>query len=219
MPELKGYKPMHNMGAIVQARMTSERFPGKVMQMLGKRIVLDHVISNLSRSDLLYIVATPQGPEQEPIWDWCAKNEVPCISPKCDENDVLSRYYLAAQAFKLDHIMRVTADCPMLRREFLRMLVDQYFENRCEYTGLDVPNTVPEGMDAEMFSMKTLKAAHENATDPYDREHVSVWMKKNCPYFLVTTPFNFSQLKLSVDTPEELERAAKWMEIFDARKF
>ena len=94
------------------------------------------------------------------------------------ENDVLSRYHQAAVSVKADIIMRVTGDCPLIDPEICgRVLV--LMGNGVEYASNVDPRGWPKGLDCEVFTFDALDRAHKEADDPYDREHVTPWMRRN----------------------------------------
>ncbi len=108
-----------------------------------------------------------------------------------DEFDVLKRFYDCASHYWADTIVRITADCPLIDPKIINSAID-YYNN----TGFPYVYFAPvDGLDVEVFSYELLKEAHEKATLPDDREHVTPYMKR--------------ATKISVDTMEELERVRK----------
>src|ERR1041385_4644053 len=98
--------------AIIQARMTSSRLPGKVMRELCGRPVIEWVANAALCAQSLDAVwvAIPEGPAHVAIADWCQFSNVRCVAGP--ERDVLSRFVLAAAVSRADLIVRLTADCP-----------------------------------------------------------------------------------------------------------
>lgn len=170
--------------AIIQARLTSTRFPKKVLQEIGDKTVLQHVIDNVRKAKGIdeVVVATPH-----PIPFERAKAYV----YPGDENDVLARYYLAATFFKADTIIRITADCPLINPQIINAALAMY-KNIWQSYIIIAPFS---GWDVEVFSYRLLEEANENAKDSYDREHVTPYMKRI--------------MDISVNTPEELEKIRK----------
>ena len=170
-------------GIIIQARMTSKRFPGKSMALLAGKPVLQHVIERCKEVPLInrVVVAMPEMPESKPMADLCMSLNVPCYAGS--EDDVLLRYYVTACAYGLTTIMRITADCPLIK---LHTMCETLWRHKsdAEYTS--------NGINCEVFSFACLKRAHRFATDPYDREHVTPWMKR--------------EAALSVDYPEDIAK-------------
>jgi spore coat polysaccharide biosynthesis protein SpsF (cytidylyltransferase family) len=114
------------------------------------------------------------------------------VPTKVLENDVLSRYYQCAKVFKADVIVRITADCPFIDPDIIDEAIEYYFRTRHEY----VCFAPIDGLDTEVFSFQLLKEAWKKAKDPYDREHVTPYMRRKS--------------KLSIDTKSDLEKARRW---------
>lgn len=94
------------------------------------------------------------------------------------ENDVLDRYYQAARVARADIIMRITGDCPLISPELCGAVLEKFKSHNALYASNIEPRTFPRGLDCEVFRMEILEGTHAQATDPYDREHVTSWMRK-----------------------------------------
>lgn len=163
---------------IVQARLGSSRLPGKVMLSLGGEPVIRHVLRrcmDIAGIDKV-ICAVPDSPDSRPIER--ESKGLKCAVYRGSENDVLSRYYKAAWAVRAKVIMRVTADCPLIDPEICAKVLE-LLENGADYASNIMPRGFPDGLDCEAFTMDALEQAHQTADDPYDREHVTIWMQRN----------------------------------------
>jgi spore coat polysaccharide biosynthesis protein SpsF len=172
-------------GIIIQARMTSKRFPGKSMALLAGKPVLRHVIERCTKVHGIdrVVVAMPDTKESQPMAELCVDvGQIGVVFGP--EDDVLERYYLAASDWNMNTIMRITADCPLIDPKRCHNVLISHYWYKDNYTS--------NGIDCEVFSFSMLERAHKSATDPYDREHVTPWMKRevaNC-----------------VDYPEDIQR-------------
>jgi spore coat polysaccharide biosynthesis protein SpsF len=199
---------------IVQARMGSSRLPGKVLEEVCGKTLLEHLIVRLRRvkqADKI-VIATTIKEEDIPIVDMCKKLDV--LFYRGSEEDVLSRYYEAALQYKGDLIVRVTSDCPVIDPDVVGYLIDFYMKNlkKYDYVTNTLRRTYPRGMDVEIVSFKALKEAHFNAYDPFDREHVTPFIKSSpSRYSLKNIEYktNLSHYRLTVDTSEDLELIKK----------
>jgi spore coat polysaccharide biosynthesis protein SpsF (cytidylyltransferase family) len=100
-------------------------------------------------------------------------------APECDENDVLGRYAKAAQVVGADIIIRITADCPLLNPHLCGEMLSYFKRNDLEFLSNAHPiRHVPHGWDCEIFTARLLALANSTATDPEDREHVTMALKK-----------------------------------------
>lgn len=169
--------------AIIQARMSSERLPGKVLKKIGKYKMLEIMIRRLKKANMVdkIIVATTHCREDDRIVNFCKKKKI--LYFRGNNWDALKRYYDTAKKYKLDKILRVTADCPLIDRRIIDKMINKfnsenidYLSNTCPY-----PSFFPDGSDCEIFSFDALETSHKKAYLPSDREHVTfyMWKKKN----------------------------------------
>lgn len=170
-----GTASMTKVTCIIQARRQSTRLPDKILLPLGKRPVLGHVVARCRAIDGVdtVIVACPEGAHEDPVAN--AAEEAGALSYRGDMDDVLARYWGAHQMAPADYVIRVTADCPLLDPGLCSELVHRAVKARADYGGL---GGWPHGMECEIFSAALLETAHQQATNPADREHVTLWMKK-----------------------------------------
>lgn len=124
------------------------------------------------------------------------------------EADVLSRYYQCAKKYKADIVVRVTADCPLIDGAWIDLCLRYLEMFNYDY----VCNTpfCPDGLDVEVFTMRSLKKANEKATQAYDREHVTPYIRNNFKMGEITDNYHhYQNVKISVDTKEDLERVRR----------
>lgn len=182
--------------AIIQARMTSSRLPGKVLMELGNRPMLQLVIERLQRSAKLgdIIVATSSEEADEPIVDLCAQLRIPVARGSRD--DVLSRFAGALYLTDADTIVRVTADCPLIDSALIDSALVVFEAEQPDHLSCGSEGGYPRGINAEIIARAALETAARDATEIFEREHVTP--------FLYTRPERF-QLK-KIQAPQELRR-------------
>ncbi len=211
-------RPVRN-AVIAQARMTSERLPRKVLQDLGGKPVMAHLIERARRIEGIDVVciATSDQPSDDPVAEFAQSMDVHVYRGSL--SDVLDRYYQAALEIQADTIMRVTCDCPFIDPEVCAGVLQLYHRQETELVTNVNPPIWPHGLDCEVFGMEKLAEAQSEATEPYDREHVTPFIKKRYQSRIV----NFdgpggdnTGLRWTVDYPEDLEHAravyAVWQE-------
>jgi spore coat polysaccharide biosynthesis protein SpsF len=199
-------------GAIIQARTSSTRLPGKVLMELpyGSGItVLQHVIRRLKRSKQLIdiIVVTTIDKADEEIAGIAEKENVKWF--RGSVNDVLERYYLAAKENDLDIIVRITSDCPCIDSKVVDLLVERHLKAGVDYTFNDLPATYPRGLDAGVLNFSALEESYKKAEKDFDREHVSSYIYKTNPKAFkiqtVKAPANLTdpEIRVTIDTKED----------------
>ncbi len=199
--------------AIIQARIGSHRFKNKVLADLNGKPVLAHVVERVRQIKGVddVVLAVPRG--EVAALAYCGN----VVGPDVAEDDVLGRFVEVAERFSAaDTCVRLTADCPLLDPEVCERLLNVYHASPwCEYAWIDTrPGTGwPDGLDAECFSRDLLMRAHAEATDPADREHVTSWMRRNAAVLSLPSELKYQDWpKVSIDTPDDLERVRVWMQ-------
>jgi len=195
-------------GVILQARMGSQRLPGKVLRPIAGRPMLEWCLLRLGDSKRCgrVIIATSTAPQDEAIVHLCEQFEAPHF--RGSENDVLGRYYEAARHFRVDPVIRITADCPLIDPNVLDALIDAFAAERVDYLSNTLnERTFPLGLDAEIFSFDALEQAYHLATKPYEREHVTPYLYQHPQQFRLTgykNSVNLSHFRVTVDSQEDL---------------
>lgn len=191
--------------AIVQARMGATRLPGKVLMDVAGRPVLWHVINRVARANTIdqVVVATTDRPGDDIVARYCGSNGVAVF--RGSESDVLDRYYRCAKAYGADHVVRITADCPLHDPAVIDYVDCEYLKGGCDYATNAMEYTFPEGFDTEIFSMAALENAWAKASLPSEREHVTPYVRKHCRVRDVKAPKPYPVYRCSLDHPADLK--------------
>jgi spore coat polysaccharide biosynthesis protein SpsF len=181
--------------AILQARMSSTRLPGKVMRPLAGMPMIGRQIERLRRATRLdqIVVATSTRADDDSLADYVATLGVGLF--RGDLDDVLGRYHAAIEAHgRPEHVLRLTADCPFADPEVIDLCIRRHVETGADITHNSVGRTYPKGLDVEVVRTRALDAAFAEAGDRYDREHVTP--------FIYARPERFRELSITHDPPE-----------------
>jgi spore coat polysaccharide biosynthesis protein SpsF len=215
--------------AIVQARMGSTRLPGKVLRDLGGETMLARVVSRLRRSSRIseLVVATTDQPSDGAIVEECRRLSVD--SSRGDQDDVLDRYFKAAQLASADIVVRVTSDCPFIDPGITDKTIEAFTNKLPDYASNTIVRTYPRGLDTEVMSFAALSRAWQEASRPHEREHVTPYIFEHPADFellSVVGDQDYSGHRWTVDTPEDLAFAQaiydrlqsgifSWIEVLD----
>lgn len=207
----KNIKMGERIGCILQARMGSQRFPGKVLADIGGKSLLARCLDRLATSKYIkpLIVATTTRPEDDPICDSVLKRKQAKLF-RGDEKNVLGRYYLAASYFKLDVIVRATGDNPFVDVNLVDHLIELVVDNpEIDYAATKY---FPLGLGAEVIRFSALERSHRLANKAFEREHVTPYILRHPKRFRIELIeaeglFHRPDLRLTVDTREDLETA------------
>ena len=169
--------------AIIQARMGSTRLPGKVLLELAGRTMLGRVVRRVRLAGLVdeVVVATTNAPADDPIVDECRRLPVACF--RGSEHDVVERYHRAAAAYRADVVVRITADCPLIDPEVTDHVIRAFLQHRPDYASNTLHRTYPRGLDTEVFTAAALARACHEASEPYQRTHVTPYIYQHPEYF------------------------------------
>ncbi|QCJ40992.1 acylneuraminate cytidylyltransferase [Bacillus sp. S3] len=193
-------------GAIIQARMGSTRLPGKILKKVLGKTLLEYQIERVKRSKLIneIVIATTISDNDTPIVELCESLGISYY--RGSEDDVLSRYYEAANEFSFETIIRLTSDCPLIDHEIIDQTIELYLSNQFDYTANIINRKFPRGLDVEVFSKETLKKLHETARKHGHREHVTTFIFDHQELFKMGSleaAEDFSHLRWTVDTIED----------------
>lgn len=193
--------------AIIQARMSSTRLPGKVLLPIAGQPMILRQIARVRRATLVdhLVVATSLHSSDDVLADACSKAELALFRGSLD--DVLSRFHAAwRQAGSPDHVVRLTADCPLADWTVIDACICLHLRSGADYTSNTQERRFPKGLDVEVIRGDALAKAHMAARDLYDREHVTPYFYKNPGAFRLqqlTEGRDRGRWRWTVDTPAD----------------
>jgi spore coat polysaccharide biosynthesis protein SpsF len=192
--------------AIIQARMTSTRLPGKVLKDISGEPMLRHLLDRLRSTNTIdnVILAIPHSKQNDKLENLAKELKLPCF--RGSEDDVLSRYYEAAVEFGMEAIVRITSDCPLIDPWITDTVIAAHLNSNADYTS---NKGFPRGLDTEVFNFDALNRAYKEAKQNYEREHVTPYIYLHPEIFKLksveaTGKLRRPDLRLTVDTEEDL---------------
>lgn len=178
--------------AIIQARMSASRLPGKVLLDLGGKPMLQWVVERTQRANRVdqVVVATTIDPSDDPVSGFCQARG--CAQSRGSVQDVLDRYYQAAKFYQADVIVRITADCPLIDPALVDQAVNTLTASNRQLSTASfhfVTNRLPQpwwrtypiGLDTEVFTFSALERAWKEAREQHQREHVTPFFYEDVP--------------------------------------
>lgn len=195
--------------AIIEARMTSSRLPGKTLAPILGRPMLGLMIERLQRCDALdgIVVATTVNATDDPICDLARRLGVGHF--RGSEDDVLDRVLNAAWNSDADVIVELTADCPLIDPGVVDRVVGAYRERDVDFAANTLVQTYPRGLDTKAFATSVLADVAARTNDPVDHEHVSLYIYEHPELYSLWNvdsglPEWCGALRLTVDTADDL---------------
>ena len=207
---------------IIQARISSTRFPSKIFSEIDGEPAIFHVLDEclMSKADKV-ILAIPANQKKQFKAIWDNYKDIDNFEVHAgSEDNVLERYYESSNLFDIDTIIRITSDCFLIKKDFIDRSIDFFDRHDFDYVNNSTVTRVlsednpdnyetdvstPDGFNVEIFKKNCLNEAYFNATSRYDIEHVTPWIKRNKKCQVFDTGRLSLKGKFSVDTPEDLE--------------
>jgi spore coat polysaccharide biosynthesis protein SpsF (cytidylyltransferase family) len=174
-------------------------------QVMGKPL-LGYLVERLRACSHLdnVIIATTVNAEDDVIANYA--NQEKLLVYRGSEHDVLSRYYESAKEFGVDHIARITSDCPLCDPAIIDRAIKTYLEGKYDYVHLSP--SFAEGLDTEIFAVEALEVAYRNAHLRSEREHVTLYFHNNPGAFrklVIENETDDGHYRITVDEPEDFE--------------
>ena len=196
-----------NIGAIVQARMNSKRFPGKVLYNISGKPLLQYLIERLKCCKGLdeIIVATSNEKTDRPIAQFCKEQKIDCYCGSLD--NVAGRFSGLLKDFRINAFIRICGDSPLIDQNIINTGIDIFTEATYDIVTNTLVRTYPSGQSVEILRSDTFCSTYPLMKADDDLEHVTKYFykhKDDFKIFNMVSDENFREVKLSVDTEEDM---------------
>ena len=202
--------------AFIQARMSSTRFPGKVLAPLRGRPLIACVIAQVAQviSPAHIVVVTSTEPSDDPLV--CYVRELGAPVYRGPLGNVFERFRRCASAHPCNWVLRLSADSPLLDSRVLKAVLSQAEHTDCDLVTTIFPRTFPRGQNAELIRVDTLLHIDVAELSADDQEHVTPFFYRHPNRFRIVNVRSgnpqLAELSLAVDTIEDLRRLELWSE-------
>lgn len=185
--------------------MSSSRYPGKVLKPILDYPMAWHQWERTKRAQSLdhCILATSTDSSDDHLVEYFTKNNQAVFRGSL--NNVLNRYYKCAQHYQASHVVRLTADCPLIDPSIIDRTVEVHLKNDNDYTSSSL---FPVGMSVEVVRFSVLEKAYYEAQLCSQREHVTLFIYRHPELFKLGKFIHIedlSHLRWTVDYPEDFE--------------
>lgn len=192
--------------AILQARMSSSRLPGKVLRPILDKPILVYEIERIKQSKKIdkLVLATSLNVEDDPLEELAQDLGIECF--RGDLNNVLKRFYDCATLYNASIVIRLTGDCPVIDPQIIDEVIGLHIDSQSDFTSNTLYRTFPDGLDVEVFSYDTLKMVYNNASSKEDLEHVTKYVYSNKEKFKLQNLQNdidYSYIRWTLDTIDD----------------
>lgn len=189
--------------------MSSERLPGKILEIIHGKPLLLYMIESLEHCSLLdtVVVATSDQPSDEPVADFCRKSGIHCYRGSL--TDVAGRFVGVIKNYGFKQFVRVCGDSPLLDYRLVDRAVRLYFSGSFDMVTNVLKRTFPKGQSVEVMKSDMFVDSYPKLTSQYEHEHVTAYFYNNLTALCVhnfESERNYAGLQLSVDTKEDMHR-------------
>ncbi|MDD5392917.1 MAG: LIC12162 family protein [Thiothrix sp.] len=198
--------------ALVQARMGSTRFPGKMLANLGGHPILEWVLRRTNQACLIdqVVLATTDLNHDDPLVVLAHKLGFEIF--RGSESDVLDRFATAASMYKADAVVRICADNPFIDADEIDRLVSHFKNNPCDYACNHqdrLGSRYADGFGAEIFSNSLLQQIAQVAVELKHREHATLYLWDHASEFCITAipsppELAYPELRFDIDLTQDL---------------
>lgn len=196
--------------AIIQARLSSRRLPGKVLKDLAGRPMLAWTLERVRAAQLVTsaVVATSDQSDDDAVADFCADRGVTCHRGPLE--NVAERFAVALRAEQADAFVRITGDAPLIDPAVIDAAIRLYQAGDWDLVSNVLVRSFPIGQSVEVLRKAAFLAALGEMEDMEDREHVTRFLHRNRAHYRMvnfTSGADAAQIQMSVDTPEDFATA------------
>ena len=196
--------------AVIEARMTSTRLPGKVLMPINEMNSIQHITKRLKTIKNINTIclATTVNESDNVLIDLAKSLKIEVY--RGSETDVLTRVLDAAALFSADIIVQITGDCPFVDPTLVDQFLQIFLSNKLDYISNNIIQSYPDGFDIQIFNAEALKRSSLEAHSVAEREHVTMHIRKNPKIFktlsvIAPKPYRYPNLSVTLDTIEDLE--------------
>lgn len=191
--------------AIAQARLTSARFPGKVLKKISTKTLIEHVndYCKYNFGDN-YIFAIPNTDGNDKLFNFLKTNNLPAY--RGDENNVLKRYRDIIKKFQPEFFIRITSDNPYKCPQIVDEMVDAFIKNKMKVLTNSVFKTFPLGLEIEIIDSDYFLSCTADFSKSSYLEHVTLGIynefTSDLKHFMTSS--NNSDIRLTIDYERDL---------------
>lgn len=172
----------YNSAIIIQARMSSSRFPGKMMKELYGTPLVHYVYMHCKSSHIKKVlVATSRDSTDDVLYEYCINNNVAIF--RGDLDDVIGRFIEAALSINAQYIIRVCGDTPFVDIELLERFLELLIREKLDYVSADRSTCAP-AFYSEAVSLAALNKVYSSPITKQEREHVTKYIIDHKDKFL-----------------------------------
>lgn len=198
--------------AVIQARYSSQRLPGKVLREVDGKPLLGYLLERLRRCREIAqtVIATSTDASDDAIARYCEAHDTRLYRGPLE--DVLGRFVEVAESLDESALVRISGDSPLMDPAIVDRAVSLYGAGGADLVTNVQVRSFPKGQSVEVIAVDALRRAAAQTDDHEDREHVTRYFYRRPEQFRIR---NFKRerdaadIQLSVDSPEDFQMFAQ----------
>ena len=203
---------MSEIYALIQARMSSKRLPGKVLKKIENKTLIEHITKKLSSIKEInkIIVITSRDISDNKIVEHCRAKKI--IFFRGNLHNVYKRFYDAIKHYNIKSLIRITCDSPMISNNLIKKGLNIFKKNKYDIVTNTLIKSYPKGQSFEIIKASIISKNFKFINSKKEREHLTYYFYKNRNKFKIYNKKNPNKLKyknLSVDTQEDFNFLSK----------
>lgn len=208
--------------AILQARMSSTRLPGKVLANINGEPMIFWQIERVKKARKIdeLIVATSTDQSDNQLAEYLEKKGF--LVERGPIDNVLERFLQIIEQYKeYKTIVRLTGDCPMVMPALLDEMITKFENSNSDYLSNALDPTFPDGLDIEICRHSALTRLGRYDLTDVEREHVTLGMRNRTSEFTIenfSQEIDHSELRWTVDYPEDFDFVRKIYAEFEGQE-
>ena len=213
---------MANFLAIVTARMSSSRLPGKVMMEVNNTPLIKILVDRVKKSKLIndVVVSTTTNNKDDILVNYLKKKKIKFF--RGSENNVTKRVIETAKNLKSKNIILITGDCPLIDFNLMDQCIRTFKSNNVQLVTNANIRSYPDGMDVQVFKTRTLINFYNNISNKKEFEHVTLSIRRRIAkdqIINIIAPENirFPKIGLTIDEINDLKLIKKIINYFKSK--
>ena len=207
--------------AIVQARMSSSRFPGKVLREINDIPAIKFQIERIRRSKVAdIVVATSVDPSDDLLVEYLKSQDIEVRRGSLE--DVAARFAMVLDEFEPEYFLRLTADCPFVMPELIDEMIEIFEQKSPDYLTNTNPPTYPDGLDVEVVKTSAFRTLISQELTDLELEHVTLGFiaaNREFQIFNLVNVEDLSRLRWTVDYEEDMAYIKEIMKHLKGKEF
>ncbi len=162
------------------ARSGSKRLPNKHFLSFHLNLsVIDICILRLKKAKLVkkIFLCTTKNKIDNKFINVCKNHKIKLY--RGSSNNVAKRLIDCARENSIETIVRITADCPIIDPTLIDKCIKLHSKKKCDYTSNVLDLSFPDGLDVEVFNIRSLIQSQKLSRTKANKEHVTIFIRKS----------------------------------------